>query len=66
LITDVSEGGVEYLSSRIQKGLVLARGSKDLFEEGIGFGAPIIKYGNDAFFPGNIRLTMRKRTILSF
>ncbi len=37
LINDTNEGGGGYPPSRIQKGVVLARGSTDLSEEGIEY-----------------------------
>ncbi len=44
-----------YPASRIQKGLVLGCGDRDLSEEGIGFGAPVFKFGEEAIFPGSWR-----------
>lgn len=41
-----------YSSCRIQKGLLLFQGKKDLSEEGIGFGVPILKFGEKTIFPG--------------
>jgi len=41
-----------YPSCRIQKGLLLYQGNKDLSEEGIGFGVPILKFGEKTIFPG--------------
>ena len=41
-----------YSSCRIQKGLLLFQGNKDLSEEGIGFGVPILKFGEKTIFPG--------------
>ena len=41
-----------YSSCRIQKGLLLFQGNKDLSEEGIGFGVPVLKYGEKTIFPG--------------
>lgn len=45
----------EYPASRIQKGLVLGCGDRDLSEEGIGFGTPVFKFGEEAIFPGRWR-----------
>src|SRR3972149_12259991 len=42
-----------YPSCRIQKGPVLFRGNKDLSEEGIGFGVPLLKFGQKTIFPGS-------------
>ncbi|MDM7912378.1 MAG: hypothetical protein QUS09_04705 [Methanotrichaceae archaeon] len=44
-----------YPASRIQKGLVLGCGDRDLSEEGIGFGAPVFKFEEEAIFPGRRR-----------
>ena len=41
-----------YPSCRIQKGLLLFQGNKDLSEEGVGFGVPILKLGERTIFPG--------------
>ncbi len=41
-----------YPTSRIQKGLVLGCEDRDLSEEGIGFGAPVFKFGEETIFPG--------------
>jgi hypothetical protein len=60
LINDTNEGGGEFPTRRIQKGLVLARGATDLSEEGVGFGIPVVKYGHDALFPGTMRLTIEE------
>jgi hypothetical protein len=50
-----------YPTSRIQKGLVLICGDRDLSEEGIGFGAPIFKFGEEAIFPGCWRARIEER-----
>jgi len=39
-------------SSRIQKGLILCWKGLDLSEEGVGFGMPVLKFGNESIFPG--------------
>ncbi len=48
---DPSSSG--YPTSRIQKGLVLGCEDRDLSEEGIGFGAPVFKFGEETIFPGS-------------
>ncbi len=53
MITNPGSGG--YPSSKIQKGLVLALNGKDLSEEGVGFGLPVLKFGEKAVFPGSCR-----------
>jgi hypothetical protein len=47
-----------YASSMILKGLLLAIDEKDLSEEGIGFGVPILKFKNNEIFPGNAQITI--------
>ncbi|VVB64114.1 Uncharacterised protein [uncultured archaeon] len=42
-----------YPTSRIQKGLVLQCDGQDLSEEGVGFGVPVLKTGQEAVFPGS-------------
>jgi hypothetical protein len=54
-----SEAG-NYPSSRIQKGPVLIYRDKDLSEEGVGFGVPVLKFGYEAIFPGSKRVTAEK------
>ncbi|MHB8086033.1 MAG: hypothetical protein ACYDHZ_09415 [Dehalococcoidia bacterium] len=49
-----------YAADRIQKGLVLDCGEKELVEEGTGFGVPVLKFGSEAFFPGAARLCCYK------
>ena len=60
MINDASEGCGEYPTCRIQKGLVLAHGSKDLSEEGVGFGVPMGTHGHDVVFPGTLHLTIEE------
>lgn len=47
-------------AGRIQKGLVLAHGSRELAEEGIGFGVPLLKLGHETIFPGRAHVTIEK------
>jgi hypothetical protein len=60
----VSGGGREddggYPTCRLQKGLLLRRGSADLAEEGVGFGVPILKRGIVTIFPGDVELAGRR------
>ncbi len=50
----------DYPSCRIQKGLILVHDNKDLSEEGVGFGVPVLKFGQKTIFPGNGCVTIRK------
>jgi hypothetical protein len=51
-----SNGNATYPSARIQKGLLLFCEGKDLSEEAVGFGVPIVKHGLQSFFPGEVEL----------
>lgn len=56
----IGDGAGDYPSSRIQKGPVLIYRNKDLSEEGVGFGVPVLKFGHEAFFPGSKHVTAEK------
>jgi len=47
-------------SSRIQKGLVLGLGDRDLSEEGVGFGLPVLKVGLQPVFPGSCKTSIQE------
>lgn len=47
----------DFPASRIQKGLILASAEKDLSEEGLGFGVPLLKSGYETIFPGDAHIT---------
>jgi hypothetical protein len=47
-------------TSRIQKGLVLEMEDRDLSEEGVGFGLPVLKLGLQPIFPGSWRMSARE------
>jgi hypothetical protein len=49
----VEAGTGTFPASRIQKGLVLGLGNRDLSEEGVGFGLPVLKIGSEPVFPGS-------------
>ncbi len=55
----------DYPASRIQKGLVLVRENRDLSEEGIGFGVPVLKFGHETIFPGNASVSTEKNGDIS-
>lgn len=50
----------EYPTSKIQKGLVISLKGEDLCEEGVGFGVPILKFGDEAAFPGRSWTRVRR------
>ncbi|MFQ5924953.1 MAG: hypothetical protein ACE5IE_03050 [Dehalococcoidia bacterium] len=60
LFGDPGTGPWDYPAGRIQKGLVLAHGNRDLAEEGIGFGVPLLKLGPETIFPGCAHITTEK------
>ncbi|NJD53089.1 MAG: hypothetical protein FIB07_09515 [Candidatus Methanoperedens sp.] len=63
LCLHINDTGIEhgdYPASRIQKGLVLFHENRDLSEEGIGFGVPVLKFGHETIFPGNKCVTAEK------
>ena len=48
--------GSPYPTARLQKGFVLLHEGKDLSEEAVGFGVPILKRGLQTIFPGEVDL----------
>jgi len=56
----VEAGTGSFPASRIQKGLVLGLGNRDLSEEGVGFGLPVLKIGSEPLFPGSWRTSTTK------
>jgi hypothetical protein len=47
-----------YKSTGIQKGLILVYNNQEVSGEGIGFGAPVVKYSDKTYFPRDARLTV--------
>ncbi|MBI4333689.1 MAG: hypothetical protein HY673_20695 [Chloroflexi bacterium] len=45
--------GPRYPTSSIRRGLALRCEARELLEEGLGFGVPLIKFGNVPVFPGS-------------
>ncbi len=59
----INDPGIEqgdYPTCRIQKGLMLFHENRDLSEEGIGFGVPVLKSGHETIFPGYACVTADK------
>ncbi len=50
----------DYPACRIQKGPVLVHENRDLSEEGVGFGVPVLKFGHETIFPGYSCVTTKK------
>ena len=48
-----------YPTARLQKGLLLFDGARDLAEEGVGFGVPVLKRGAQALFAGSADVEVR-------
>ena len=55
-IGPVITNGEGYPTSRLQKGLILISNGRELAEEGVGFGVPVLKLGVKTIFPGEIEL----------
>lgn len=56
-ITNNSENQPGFPTARLQKGLLLLDHCRDLAEEGVGFGVPVVMRGLQTLFPGEIQLS---------
>jgi hypothetical protein len=52
--------GHKYPTARLQRGLLLLDAGRDLAEEGVGFGVPVLKRGALTIFPGGVQLAERR------
>ena len=59
-IADRASGAGGYPTGRLQKGLLLVVDGRELAEEGVGFGVPILKRGIQTIFPGEVALAQRR------
>ena len=49
-----------YKSTGVQKGLILVYNNQELSGEGIGFGAPVVKYADKTYFAREASLSSQK------
>src|SRR5512136_2459318 len=56
--------GSGYPTAPMQKGLLLIHNGKDLSEEGLGFGVPLLKRGIHVIYPGSIELASQQNSQL--
>jgi hypothetical protein len=59
-ISDLPRENFEYGTSVLPRGLILFKNGKDLAEEAVGFGFPVIKRGLQTLFPGGLKLSYQK------
>jgi hypothetical protein len=52
--------GTDYPTARLHKGLLLLDEGRNLAQEGVGFGVPILKRGALTIFPGGVQLAERR------
>lgn len=52
----------DYPSTRLRKGLILVYNGQELAEEGVGFGVPVIKLGQQTIFPGDLTFTPQRES----
>jgi hypothetical protein len=62
-VSDRSGDARDYPTGRLQKGLLLSDGRRNLAEEGVGFGVPILKRGAQTIFPGKVELDWRREGV---
>lgn len=65
IFRNVRDSPWSYPSDRIQKGLILAYGDRELAEEGVGFGVPVLKFGCETVFPGSAQVITSKNQAAS-
>ena len=51
-------------TARLQKGLTLVDGDRELAEEGVGFGVPVVMKGLQTIFPGDIEISTSQEGML--
>jgi hypothetical protein len=59
-ISDEARTDGRYPTRRLQKGLILLHEGRELADEGVGFGVPVVKRGVQTIFPGGITLATRR------
>lgn len=50
----------EYPTCRVQKGLIIASNSRELVEEGVGLGLPLVRFGTETVFPGDASISTQQ------
>ncbi len=60
-ITDIRDLNSRYATAGMQKGLLLMDNGRNLAEEAVGFGVPVLKQGVRTIFPGNAEISLLQR-----